>query len=168
LDPNHKAVVSTVRDAFEFLFAVANMEAEDTSMLPNPITRTHKISTSKKRWREWRVVKLDVEKLLEPKEWGWRFVGADLQMANGQMVECYVVFAAMEQVSGWAPSAVVVVSGWAPSAVVVVRGWAPSAVVVVSGWAPSAVVVVSGWAPSAVVVRGWAPSAVVVVRLPVQ
>lgn len=24
-----------------------------------------------------------------PKIWGWRFIGADIQMPNGQLVECY-------------------------------------------------------------------------------
>lgn len=66
-----KAVVFNVHDAFEFLSAVV---ASD----------------------EWEVVKLDVEKFVSPKEWGWRFIGADLKMANGQLVECYVVFIAME------------------------------------------------------------------------
>jgi hypothetical protein len=34
------------------------------------------------------VVKLDVEKLLEPKEWGWRFVAFDLRMPSHQIIEC--------------------------------------------------------------------------------
>eukprot|EP00935_MAST-01C_sp_MAST-1C-sp1_P001647 g1647.t1 len=67
-----KAVVFSAHDAFEFLAAVVADES-------------------------WTVVKVDIEKFVRPKEWGWRFVGADIKMANGQLVECYVVFAAMEQ-----------------------------------------------------------------------
>jgi hypothetical protein len=46
----------------------------------------------------WKVVKFDIAKFVRPKEWGWRFVGADIQMANGQLVECYVVFTQMDDV----------------------------------------------------------------------
>jgi hypothetical protein len=46
--------------------------------------------------RRWTVVKLDLAKLLTPKLWGWRFMGCDVQMPNGMLVECYVVFKAME------------------------------------------------------------------------
>ena len=66
-----KAVVFNVHDAFEFLSAVVANNGE------------------------WEVVKLDIEKFVSPKEWGWRFIGADIKMANGQLVECYVVFIAM-------------------------------------------------------------------------
>ena len=38
----------------------------------------------------------DIDKLLDPKEFGWRFIGCDIKMPNGQLVECYVVFSAME------------------------------------------------------------------------
>jgi hypothetical protein len=43
-----------------------------------------------------RVVKLDLQKLLTPKEWGWRFLAFDFRMPNGQLVENYIVFADME------------------------------------------------------------------------
>ena len=65
-------VVFDVNDAFTFLTRVAQHPA-------------------------WRVVKVDLDKFLKPKEWGWRFIGADLQMHNGQLVECYVVFAQLEE-----------------------------------------------------------------------
>ena len=39
----------------------------------------------------WTVVKLDIHKLVRPKQWGWRFIGADIQMNDGMLVECYVV-----------------------------------------------------------------------------
>ena len=32
---------------------------------------------------------LPLARFIKPKEWGWRFLGADIQMANGQLVECY-------------------------------------------------------------------------------
>jgi hypothetical protein len=35
-------------------------------------------------------VKTDVEKLLKPKRWGWRFVAFDLRFPNGQLVEYYL------------------------------------------------------------------------------
>jgi hypothetical protein len=44
------------------------------------------------------VVKLDIMKLREPKEWGWRFLAFDFRMPNGQLVENYIVFADMEHV----------------------------------------------------------------------
>ena len=37
-------------------------------------------------------------RFIKPKAWGWRFIGADIQMANGQLVECYVVFTQMDDV----------------------------------------------------------------------
>ena len=57
-------VVATLQDAFEILRVVVQ----------------HK---------EWKVKKLDIEKLLQPKQFGWRFLGADL-LVQGQLVECYI------------------------------------------------------------------------------
>jgi N12 class adenine-specific DNA methylase len=47
-------------------------------------------------------VKYDSEKLFGPKEWGWRFVGLDMRMPNGQLVESYMPFEKMDdkQVKG--------------------------------------------------------------------
>ena len=42
------------------------------------------------------VVELDTAKMFEPKEWGWRFAGADLRMPNGQLVEFYTPLAEVE------------------------------------------------------------------------
>ena len=36
------------------------------------------------------IVKIDVRKLFQPKVWGWRFVGFDFYMPNGQIVEFYM------------------------------------------------------------------------------
>jgi hypothetical protein len=44
------------------------------------------------------VVKLDIDKMHTPKEWGWRFLAFDFRMPNGQLVENYIVFADMEHV----------------------------------------------------------------------
>ena len=37
-------------------------------------------------------VKVDLKKLLKPKKFGWRFIGCDLKMPNGLLVECYIAF----------------------------------------------------------------------------
>jgi hypothetical protein len=42
------------------------------------------------------LVKVDSGKLFEPKEWGWRFAGADLRMPNGQLVEFYTPLIELE------------------------------------------------------------------------
>lgn len=42
------------------------------------------------------LVKIDTEKLFKPKDWGWRFAGADLRMPNGQLVEYYSPLREME------------------------------------------------------------------------
>jgi hypothetical protein len=60
-----KVVVATYRDAFEILRVVVQES-------------------------QWTVKKLDLEKLLQPKQFGWRFLGADL-LIQGQLVECYIV-----------------------------------------------------------------------------
>ena len=44
----------------------------------------------------YRIVKIDTAKMLEPKEWGWRFAGFDLRAPNGQLIEWYIVFADMD------------------------------------------------------------------------
>lgn len=46
----------------------------------------------------WEVVKVDTAKMLQPKEWGWRFVALDLRMPNGQIVEHYMPLREMEAV----------------------------------------------------------------------
>jgi len=43
------------------------------------------------------IVKLDTRKMLNPKEWGWRFVAFDLRMPNGQIVEHYMPLLELEQ-----------------------------------------------------------------------
>jgi hypothetical protein len=47
------------------------------------------------QWAERGVhaVKVDLKKLLKPKKFGWRFIGCDLKMPNGLLIECYIAFA---------------------------------------------------------------------------
>ena len=47
------------------------------------------------QWAERGVhaVKVDLKKFLKPKKFGWRFIGCDLMMPNGLLVECYIAFA---------------------------------------------------------------------------
>jgi hypothetical protein len=41
-------------------------------------------------------VKIDTKKMFKPKGWGWRFVGFDLRMPNGQIVEYYFTVKELE------------------------------------------------------------------------
>jgi hypothetical protein len=70
-----KCIVNTVVDAFRFLALLVD----------------------EPQWEERGVhaVKVDLKKLLKPKAFGWRFIGCDLKMPNGLLVECYIVFAPM-------------------------------------------------------------------------
>lgn len=40
---------------------------------------------------------IDLDKMFDPKEWGWRFVAFDLRMPNGQLVEFYMPFQELEE-----------------------------------------------------------------------
>jgi len=40
---------------------------------------------------------IDLDKMFDPKDWGWRFVAFDLRMPNGQLVEFYMPFQELEQ-----------------------------------------------------------------------
>jgi hypothetical protein len=42
-------------------------------------------------------IKLDIQKCLKPRRFGWRFIGLDLQMENGQLVELYIPFLGMDE-----------------------------------------------------------------------
>ena len=42
------------------------------------------------------LVKIDTNKLFEPKEWGWRIIAFDLRMPNGQLVEWYIPLKELE------------------------------------------------------------------------
>ena len=80
--PEHartQAVVFSFRDALQFVFAMDG----DAGLCPRGFTPDC-------------VAKLDIAKLREPKEWGWRFLAFDFVMPNHQIVECYVVFTEME------------------------------------------------------------------------
>ena len=49
------------------------------------------------KFKKWAVVKLDIGKFVRPKEWGWRFLGADLQTESGLLIECYIVSSSVSQ-----------------------------------------------------------------------
>jgi len=42
------------------------------------------------------LVKIDTNKLFEPKEWGWRIIAFDIRMPNGQLVEWYLPLKELE------------------------------------------------------------------------
>lgn len=42
------------------------------------------------------LVKIDTNKLFQPKEWGWRIIAFDLRMPNGQLVEWYLPLKELE------------------------------------------------------------------------
>jgi hypothetical protein len=42
------------------------------------------------------LVKIDTNKLFEPKEWGWRIIAFDIRMPNGQLVEWYLPLRELE------------------------------------------------------------------------
>lgn len=42
------------------------------------------------------LVKIDTQKLFDPKEWGWRIIAFDLRMPNGQLVEWYLPIKELE------------------------------------------------------------------------
>jgi N12 class adenine-specific DNA methylase len=43
------------------------------------------------------VVKVDADKMVKPKEWGWRAAVLDLRMKNGQLMEYYIPFKEMDE-----------------------------------------------------------------------
>eukprot|EP00935_MAST-01C_sp_MAST-1C-sp1_P002526 g2526.t1 len=67
-----KVIVLSVADAFRFLALLID----------------------ETQWAERGVhaVKVDLKKMLKPKAFGWRFIGCDLKMPNGLLVECYIAF----------------------------------------------------------------------------
>ena len=82
-----KAVVHSFHDAL----LVIQRLAMDASLCPKGLTPEN-------------VVKLDVLKLIQPKEWGWRFIGFDLVMPNRQICELYIVFKELERAKKEAPA----------------------------------------------------------------
>lgn len=76
-----KAVVYSFRDALSFVFCMD----KDTNLCP--VGLCGQDSSQRKK----NVAKLDIEKLLTPKEWGWRFLAFDFIMPNHQIVEVSVV-----------------------------------------------------------------------------
>jgi hypothetical protein len=81
-----KAVVHSFRDAVEFILAMHADRNPEYGLFPDP---NGGISART-------VAKLDIAKLVVPKEWGWRFIAFDFIMPNRQLVECYIVFGEMD------------------------------------------------------------------------
>jgi len=75
--------VEHVRDSFRFKTVIDN-----TDQLRDVYDKINE--------KGLEIVKVDTEKMLTPKEWGWRFVGFDLKMANGQLVEYYLPIKELE------------------------------------------------------------------------
>lgn len=50
------------------------------------------------------IIKFDTKKMFAPKEWGWRFIGFDMRMPNGQLVEFYAPLGTMDQKSVKGPN----------------------------------------------------------------
>jgi predicted GNAT family acetyltransferase len=75
--------VEYVRDSFRFRTAVDTLEDMDkvvTMFLNEAEAGGHPV----------RIIKVDTEKLVQPKEWGWRMMPIDLVMPNGQIAEYYI------------------------------------------------------------------------------
>ena len=68
-----KGVVYSFRDALTFVFAMDKSK----HLCPNGLCEDN-------------VAKLDIQKLMKPKEWGWRFLAFDFIMPNHQLVEVCV------------------------------------------------------------------------------
>lgn len=69
----------------------------DTLRFQTKIDQFSQIETavSKMLANGYSIVKVDTEKMLAPKEWGWRFAGLDLRAPNGQLIEWYLIFRSM-------------------------------------------------------------------------
>jgi len=76
--------VEHVRDAFRFKTVINDFED-----IPEAIAHFENENIQ--------VVKPDTKKLFTPKVWGWRFVGFDLKMPNGQIVEYYMPLKELEE-----------------------------------------------------------------------
>src|SRR5208283_2288194 len=53
---------------------------------------------SEARAKGFEIVKPDTDKVLAPKEWGWRIAAFDMKMPNGQLVEYYLPVKELEAV----------------------------------------------------------------------
>jgi hypothetical protein len=84
-----KAVVHSFRDAVEFILAMHADRNPDFGLFPDPKGYNGGLSART-------VAKLDIAKLVVPKEWGWRFIAFDFIMPNHQLIECYIVFGEMD------------------------------------------------------------------------
>jgi hypothetical protein len=77
--------VAHIRDAFRFKTVL-----DDIGVLPKVVEELQKRDG-------WKIVKVDVDKALNPGEWGWRIMAFDLRLPNGQLVEYYLPVEELEQ-----------------------------------------------------------------------
>lgn len=79
--------VEHIRDSFRFKTVL-----DDITDLP-------KILADAKA-QGFEIIKPDTDKVLNPKEWGWRIAAFDMRMPNGQIVEYYLPVKELEEVKG--------------------------------------------------------------------
>ena len=77
LDTNPWHDVEHIRDSYRFKTVL-----DDIGQLPEVTQRLNDLGAQ--------IVKPDVDKMLQPKEFGWRVSAFDLRMPNGQLVEYYL------------------------------------------------------------------------------
>lgn len=75
--------VSHIRDSYRFKTVI-----DDFRNVPGIFNKLLDAGVS--------LVKIDTNKLFEPKEWGWRIIAFDLRMPNGQLVEWYLPLKELE------------------------------------------------------------------------
>lgn len=75
--------VSHIRDSYRFKTVI-----DDFRKVPGIFNKLLDAGIS--------LVKIDTNKLFEPKEWGWRIIAFDLRMPNGQLVEWYLPLKELE------------------------------------------------------------------------
>ena len=76
--------VEHIRDSFRFKTVINSFED-----LPGIIEMTRRELGAE-------IVKVDLDKVMDPMEWGWRIASFDLRMPNGQLVEYYIPIRELE------------------------------------------------------------------------
>jgi hypothetical protein len=79
-----------LRDYLRFRTGLANLADFDSVM--NVFERLQEAS-------EIRIVRIDLAKLLVPREFGWRMIAVDIQLRTGMLVEHYMTFDALIRVN---------------------------------------------------------------------
>lgn len=79
--------VDHIRDSFRFKTVL-----NDINDLPSILAEA--------KAQGFEVIKADTDKVLNPKEWGWRIAAFDMRMPNGQLAEFYLPVKELEAVKG--------------------------------------------------------------------